>query len=165
MGKIDIAGYILPVGILVAGYFVGKRFGLFGGGANADNNATIDANNKAAIQAALDAAKNSGLGQTVTDAQLNGLATSIYQMGVQSTPDQDGIMYAVIQVNTLTDLLRLMQLFGTKQVAQSWFDTCSLLGFNCQSLDLPAFLRAVLDASHIATINSYLSNQKINYYF
>lgn len=165
IGKVDYEKYILPVGIAVAGYFILRKFGLLGSDANASNNAGILANEQATTAAALQAEKAKGGSQTISDSVLSGYATAIYQMGIQSTPDQDNIVYTVINVNTLTDLLRLIQLFATKQVAQSSFDTCSLLGFNCTSLDLSGFLHAVLDSQHLNTINNFLSSTGINYQF
>lgn len=165
MGKIEYEKYILPVGLTVAAYLILKKFGLLGGGASASNNAAVLSNEQTTTAAALTTAKAAGSFQTVSDSILSGYATSIYQMGIQGTPDQDNIVYTVINVNTLTDLLRLIQLFATKDVAQSAYDTCSLLGFNCTALDLGGFLHAVLDQTHIQTINNYLSSQGINYSF
>jgi hypothetical protein len=167
VGAIEYEKYILPVGLLIGGYIVLNKLGLFGSAANSSNNATTTANNSAAVAKALAAANAAGSFQTSanSDAVLSGYATAIYQAGISSPVDQDGIVYTVINVNTLADLLRLIQLFATKQVAQSSFDTCSLLGFNCTALDLGGFLHAVLDMTHLTTINNYLSSTGINYQF
>jgi|SRR5277367_6147632 len=165
VGAIEYEKYILPVGLLIGGYIILNKLGLFGSAANSSNNATTTQNNAATTQAALTAAKAAGGGQTVDDSILSGYATSIYQDGIASPVNMDNIVYTVINVNTLVDLLRLIQLFATKNVAESSFDTCSLLGFNCTSLDLGGFLNAVLDPTHLATINNYFSSQGINYKF
>jgi hypothetical protein len=167
VGAIEYEKYILPVGLVVAGYIILNKMGLLGGGANGSNNSTTAANNAAATKADLAAATSAGGFQSSSnsDTVLSGYATAIYQEGIQNPVDQDAIVYNVINVNTLVDLLRLIQLFATKQVAQSAWDTCSLLGFNCTALDLGGFLNAVLDAGHLATINNYLTNQGINFQF
>lgn len=165
IGKFDWTELIVPAAIIGGGYFLLKKVGVFSN-ANSQNNSAIDAQTAAANAAAISVAKSSGINQTVSQAQLNSLAIDIYNKGVASDVDQDGIVNDVIQVNTLVDLLALKQAFGTKQAnAGSWLSTCSLIGLNCQAYDMDSFLKAVLDSSHINTINGYLSAQNINYQF
>lgn len=157
VGKIDFSAYILPVGLLAGGYFLLKNFGLFGSTPTGANNTATGAALAASTAADLQTAKNAGIVQTLNDTQLNGMASSIYQSGIQSTPDQDNIVYQIMQVNTKTDLLRLIQLFGTKPVAQSAFSLCALLNYDCSNLTLNAFARSTLDDSHLSSINSYFN--------
>lgn len=165
MKKQDYAEYILPVGILVAGYFLLKNFGLFGGAAAA-NASSITQASAAGTTAAIAADNAAGGFATINQAQAAGIANNIYNSGVASPVDQDGIVQNIIEANTLQDLLLIIQAFGTKQAGGAM---CSLFGgflsATCGTYDLPSWIRADLDAAHIATINTYLSNQGINYQF
>lgn len=167
VGKVDFEKYIIPAAVVIGGYVVLKKFGLFGSNASNSNNAAIAAQTDAANAASVSAAKAQGISQTVSDAQLASIATDIYNKAIASSVDQDGIVMDAIQVNTLTDLLRLKQLFGTKQVDinDHWYSTCSLLGINCEAIDLDGVLKATLDSSHLSTVNNFLSAQGINYKF
>lgn len=159
---IEYEKYIVPVALVVGGYLVAKKFGLFGSEANDNNNSQIDSTTAAGVNAALQAAQNAGDFATLSDSQIAGMASTIYTLGT-SDGDTDTIKYTVIQCNTLTDLLNLIKAFGTKNVATSSFSTCALLGFNCTSVNLSGFLRATLTADQMNQINGYFSSMGINY--
>jgi len=162
MQKTDYSKYIIPAAVVVGGYFVLKQFGLFGGGAAAANANSVTSAGAAGTAAAIQADKNSGGFATINQAQAAGLANSIFNAG----DDQDAIVHEIIQANTLQDLLLIIQAFGTKQAGGAM---CSLFGgflsATCGTYDLPSWVRAQLDGTHMATLNGYLSDQGINYQF
>lgn len=166
MKKQDYAEYILPVGILVAGYFLLKNFGLFGGGAAAQNQASLTAASSAGVTTALAQAKAAGDNATLNASQAAAIANNIYTAGVADPVDQDTIQNQIIQANTLTDLLNIIQAFGTKQAGGTM---CSIFGgflsATCGTYDLPGWIRASLDAQHLSNVNTYFSNEGINYSF
>ena len=153
----DYSGYILPAGLLIGGYFIAKNFGLFGSEANAGNNAQIDSTTAAGVAASINQDKSN---QTLSDATIAGMASSIFALYDGEPSD---IRRIVIQCNTTKDILKLAQAFGTKQISESSFSTCAFFGFNCQSVNLSGYLRAVLPAAEINVINNYFSAQHINY--
>jgi hypothetical protein len=154
----DYSGYILPLGLLVGGYFVAKNFGLFGSAANDSNNAAIDQTTTAGINAALGQDKSV---QTMSDAVIAGMASSLFAL--YDTDDPSQIRQIVIQCNTTKDILKLAQAFGTKEISDSSFSTCAFFGFDCQKVNLSGYLRAVLPQSEINIINNYFSGTGINY--
>lgn len=169
----DFAPYILPIGLVIGGYFLVKN--LFGGlgdlftGANTSNASAIQQQSTNATAAALSQAQQQGIQQTKTDAQLSGAATTISTLGSKtigqgSSADQDSIVNTIIQsADNITDYLKIKQFFGVKQVATGWLSTCYALGFNCDAVDLDAFLHLVLDESHIDSLRNYFGSQQINY--
>jgi hypothetical protein len=159
----DYSKYIIPVAVVVGGYFLLKNFGLFGGTSAADQNAAgITAASQQGVADAISTDQASGGIATINQAQAAGIANTIFN----SMSDQDAIVRQLIQVNTLQDLLLTIQAFGTKQAGGA---ACSLFGgimsSVCGTYDLPSFVRATLDNSHLATVNNYLSAQNINYQF
>ena len=163
--KQDYSQYILPVGILVAGYFLLKNFGLFGGAAAA-NASSITSSTAGGATAALQQAKAAGDVATINQSQAASIANNIYNAGVADPVDQDTIQNQIIQANTLTDLLLIIQAFGTKQAGGTM---CSIFGgflsATCGTYDLASWVRANLDQTHINNINGYLANESINYQF
>ena len=164
VGGTDYSNYILPIGLVgVAAFAIYK---LLGPSAAAKAN---NASNEQNIKAANDAAYNASaavLPQSMPDTQLASIATQIYNSAeVGGTGDIDNVIYQLSLINNTTDLYRLMQLFGTKQVGSGFFSTCSLLGFDCTSLDLDAFIRASLTPDQLATVNRNFNGNGINYQF
>lgn len=155
----DYSGYILPAGLLIGGYLVAKKFGLFGSEANDSNNNQVTSTTTAGINNAIQ--QNAGGTQTIDAATLAGMADSIFSLYGTSDPSQ--IRNIVIQCNTTLDALKLAQAFGTKEVATDGISTCAFFGFNCQEVNLPAFLRLVLPPSEISIINNYFSATGINF--
>lgn len=166
--KINWEKYIIPVGVVVGGYVLLKSTNLFNGlktGTTANNEASAAAT-AAALDNSIANAKASGDFATITDAQASSLANDIYVQGVKSVPDLDQMERDIIQANTLTDLLKMMKFFGTREAnTGTWYSVCAFTGLNCTALDMATFVRNSLDASHIASVNSYLSAQNINFQF
>lgn len=160
--KIAYEKYIIPAAVVVGGYFILKQFGLFGGGAAAANQQGVASTSSAGAAAAINADKAAGGFATINQAQAAGIANNVFN----SIDNQDNIVRQLIQVNTLQDLLLVIQAFGTKQAGGAM---CNIFGgflsATCGTYDLPSWVNANLDASHLSTLNGYLSDQGINYSF
>lgn len=176
-GKVSGTGHevvdIALVGGAIAGaYFLVVKPILSGLGLSqsAAQKQTADAQ-QSALQAAIDQAKASGQGgQTYTQDQYTGWANDIYTQGTQSSmwnwtgtqaapANQDAIVTDVINVNTMVDLQLLISAFGQRKAQ------CVIWGIDCNTFDLPSFLKLVLDTIHINKINTYLADTGINYQF
>jgi hypothetical protein len=160
--KIAITG-----GVLVGGYFAGKAILQKLGIISTPNPVTVatTTTQTAALQSAITAAQQTGTAAaTYTQDQYTGWANDIFNLatatsgGVPSST-QDAIVQDVINVNTMVDLQSLISAFGVRSA------NCLIFGLDCKSYDLPSFLKAALDSTHINTINGYLSDQNINYQF
>jgi hypothetical protein len=166
MQKIEYEKYLIPVGLVVAGYFVLKNLGLLPGNAGAANAASVTSAASAGVTASLAQAKASGDIATLSASQAAAIANNVYTAGVADPTDMDTIQNQIIQCNSLTDLLNVIQAFGTKQAGGAM---CSLFGGflsnTCGTYDLPGWVRASVDQAHLLNINSYLTNQGINYQF
>jgi len=164
--KIDWQRLVVPAVLIGGGYFVLNKLGLFNKTGTTSNNQQTATSTAAGLQASLNTAKAQGDIQTIPDANLSSLANDIATKGLLSTPDQDGIQNDLIQVNTLTDLLKLKQYFGTRAANTGGpVSMCALFNINCDNLELDTFVKQTLDASHLNTVNGYLSAQNINYQF
>jgi hypothetical protein len=171
------ADYIVPLGIVaLLGYGAYKLFSggllsnLLGSKSNDTNNQAVAASNAQAVQNTLNQLKAAGDPSTINSAQAAAIANTVYTLGAKgngyaSSADQDTIVYDIINASSLTDLLNIIQAFGTKQVSTGFWSTCSLLGFNCNAVGMPEFLHLCLDESHLASLNSFLSAQNISYQF
>ena len=159
--------FIIPIALVVGGYLILKNLGLLGGSSAADQNtsATSQANTDA-INSSLASAQAAGDFATISAAQASGMANGIFNAGTSSPVDQDSIETILIEANTLTDLLMISQAFGTKNAGGA---ACSLFGgvmsSVCTQYTLNSFVKATLDAQHLQSVNSYLTNQGINYQF
>ena len=158
-------GWIVPA-IAIAGvgtlaYILYQKFGgggsLLESGANQGNNKTVDQNTQAA------GASASTAGQVLPDTQINSIATGIYNAG--SSNDGEAVARQLSILVDQGDFNRLYQMFGTKQGSTSMFSTCSLLGFDCQSLDLGAWVNSIVSDSQRYEINANLAGNGINYQF
>jgi hypothetical protein len=162
--KIPWEKYIIPAAVVVGGYFILKQFGLLGGsgGAAGANQQSVTDSAAAGVNNAILQDKNQGGFATINTAQAAGIANVIFN----SEGDQDTIVRQLIQANTLQDILLIIKSFGTKQAGGAM---CSLFGgvltSVCGVYDLPSWVRAELDGTHLATVNGYLSDQGINYQF
>ena len=159
VGKIE--DYILPAGLLLGGYLIAKNFGLFGSADNSGNNSSIDSSTTNANAASLAQVNAAGVNQTLSQSQINSLATDIYNQAIANNQDQ--IVADISQLENIADMYALKVAYGTKQLASSAFSTCALLGFDCQSMDLDTTINQTLDAAHLQAANSYLSSVGINY--
>jgi hypothetical protein len=156
--------YIIPAGVVVGGYFLLKKFNLFGDSGTTINNDQTAAQTTAAVDKSLADAKKAGDFATLTDSQAAGIANAIYTAGIND--DAYTARQQIIQVNTLTDLLKVIKAFGTKQAAESKWSTCYTLGFGCNAYNLAGFLHLpFMDQQNLNIINNYLSAQGINYNF
>lgn len=170
IGKFDWQSLIVPAAVVVGGYLLLKKTGLFSGPltGTGQNNSQASAATQAANQASLNAATNQGIPQTITTSQAASLANDIFTQGILSTPNLTQIKQDIIQANTLTDLLQIISQFGTRQVnTGNAFTLCALANINCQSVDMATFVRLVFqnDSADLQEINQYLSAQQINYQF
>jgi hypothetical protein len=160
----DYQKYILPVGAVIAGYLILKHFDLFGNSANTQNNDLNSSTTAAGVDASLQAAAAAGDRSYITDAQAAGIANAVFQAGIDN--DAYTAERQLIQVVSLTDLLKVIKAFGTRNAAESSFSMCSMFGLGCQNYNLSAWLHLpFMDAATLAQINGYLSAQGINYYF
>jgi hypothetical protein len=158
------SAYIIPIGLVILAYFVLKNFNLFGPSAQSSNQSSIDTSTAAGAEASLVAAQAAGDIATLTASQAAGLADAIFQAGLAH--DAFTVKRQIIQCNTLTDLLLVIQAFGTKKADISSWSPCSTLGIFCQDYNLNAWLHTpFMDSGTLADINTYLSNQGINYQF
>jgi hypothetical protein len=167
MEKIQYEKYILPVGIAVAGYFILKELGVFGGGnAGAANASALTNATASGAAAALTQARAQGDMVTLNASQIASLANSIYVAGTASPTDEGTIYDSLQQAQTLSDLLSVIQSFGTKQAGGAM---CSLFGGflsnTCGTYDLPSFVRASVDQTTLQAINAYFAGMGINYQF
>jgi hypothetical protein len=169
--KTDYSKYILPAGLLLLGYGIYKT--IFGPSAGAQQNAA----NQTAVTQTDVTANTATLNQvlqtqspTFTASDFASAANSIFswgQTGNVSSENMDNIEWAVLNtVNNAADWYSLIQAFGIKTVVSGSEWEAILLPEALQSGhpdDLPTYLRGVLDAQHIAAINSFFSAQGINY--
>jgi uncharacterized membrane protein YdcZ (DUF606 family) len=160
------SSYILPVGIVIAGYFILSKLGVFGDTAGDKNAASI---NDTTLQGAADSLANAqaaGDPITISRAEAATIASTVFNAGTADPVDMDTIQNQVIQANSLSDLLLIIQAFGTKSAGGT---ACSLFGnilsSTCATYTLPSFLRATLDPSHMQAVNGYFSSMGINYQF
>lgn len=173
---IEYEKYIVPVGVVVGGALLYNK--IFGKNGPLPTNATQDNNTgiaSGAAKAAADSiAKLTGAGGagTMTAAQYQGYADTIYTTGILHesplTDDhQSTIKWALISANNTLDVLYIIQAFGTKQVnaTDSLWSLCNLFGYHCDTVDLPTFLHLVLSSDNIAYVNSWYSSLAINYQF
>jgi hypothetical protein len=160
------ADYILPLGLVaLAGiglWMLFKNGNPLASSANSENNKQIDQQTTSTLQTAYTASAGS-VPQSLQDTELNAMATTIYTDGLSG--DTADIVMQLSNVNNITDLYRLMQLFGTKQAAATFWSTCNLMGFNCQSLDLASYVHTVVSSDQLTQINQNFSGNGINYQF
>lgn len=165
----DLGSYILPLGLLgVGGFLLYKFFANGAGTGTSQNNAAIDQNTAAAAAADLAKSQQAGIAQTISDSNLNGYATALYQLlgSGGGPPIDDSTAYQidniVTQVNNATDWYRLVQLFGTKKYnSGGTWSACGLTGLGCDSYDLPSALRIAMPAASLSNINTFFSDQNI----
>lgn len=170
IGKFDWQSLIVPAAVVVGGYLLLKKTGLFSGPltGTGQNNSQAAASTAAANQASLNSATNQGIPQTITTSQAASLANDIFTQGILSTPNLMQVKYDIIQANTLTDLLQIIAQFGTREVnTGNAFTLCALANINCSAVDMATFVRLIFqnDQTELKQINDYLGAQGINYQF
>lgn len=171
-------GWVGPVAILGAlfgaGYLVYKYVLPSLQTANSANNKATTDTNTTAAQASTAAAAAAGIQPTLTPNEMAGIANTVYTLGTQATDSSacGSINNQLDQVNNIADLNGVIAAFGTKEInaSMSSYSTCSLLGFSCQAVGLSAFINSIygafdVDGSYRASLNTFLSQQGINYQF
>jgi hypothetical protein len=173
----DAANYILPLGILGLAAFVLYKMGLFSGSAGDSN-----AKGAAANWHQMFLTSNATTPQSLTDAQLNAMVTqivsdynqsfSLVTKGVSfftgSAPITDDIVTQLSNLDNITDLYRLGDLFGTQALptnSETSVTLCSELGMSCPLMDLGTFIHNALSPSQLALLNQDLVDNGINYSF
>jgi len=156
--------WVLPTALIAGGglllWWVWKNGGLTGlleSKDNTSNNTGVDNATKAA------GASVSTAGQSRSDVDLNGIATTIYNAG--STNDGAAVAKALQGLGNQADFNRLYQIFGTKKASSSTWSTCNLLGFDCQSFDLIAYVDDIVSDDQKQEINAMLSANGITSQF
>lgn len=166
------ADYIIPLGIIGILGFVAYKMGLFSGTAtgtgqqSAAQSANVAAANQLAYQksAAItpqslsDTQINSLIGVMMSDAEEN---TSIFS---GSTYQQD-IITQMGQLVNITDLYRLIMLWGTRDVAGASGSVCDLLDIDCTTVDFGTFIHATLSTDQLSQLNQLMQSNGINYSF
>lgn len=162
--QVGAANWVWPVvGVAAVGgilwwFFKNGGFnGLLESGAGTANNQGVQAATAAA------GASLSTQGQTRSDADINGIATTIFNAG--SSNDGNAIASALGGLGNQSDYNRLYQLFGTKKGSLSSFSTCNLLGFDCQDFDLVAWVDGIVSDGQKNEINAMLSANGITSQF
>lgn len=155
------------MGLIVGGYFLIKNLGLFGSGnAGAQNAAGIADTTTSGVNSSLQQSQAAGIYATISAAQASGIAASVYNAGVSDPVDATTIVNAIGSVNNITDLLLVMQAFGTKQAGGF---ACSLFGGFlsnvCGTYNLQSYVVSTLSADQVAQLNGILANKNINYNF
>lgn len=174
MEKNDYSKYILPVGIIAVGALILYKFGsgLFGSGTGTGtNNNAVDTSSTSSITTSQQQAAAAGIPQTLTDAQCSAIANTVFTLGIAGSPTLGDdaayqVQWQLMQVNTITDLLKVFQYFGTRKVNNgSFISLCALLNISCDNVDMQSFVNAVLPQYYRSQVNSYYSAQNINYQF
>lgn len=166
------ADFIIPIGLLGIAAFVLYKMGLFSGTATGTgaNNAQQNANVTSAANAAYTASA-AQVPQSLTDTQLNTIIGNILSDAEENTSMFSGSSYQediVTQMGTLvniTDLYRLIQLWGTRNAAGASGSVCDLIDIDCTAVDFGTFIHATLSAAQITDLNQLLSANGINYTF
>jgi hypothetical protein len=147
--KQDYSKYILPAGILIAGYFILNKFGLFGSTGTSANNQQTTSSIAAATKKTLTDLAARGIVPTLSPAQAASIANNIFYTGLQvSEGNSGGIADIFGELNTArndADIYLIMQNFGARQVASSSWSLCSLLNVNCDAIDLDTFVTSILN--------------------
>jgi len=169
IGDNDYTPLILLAVIAAGGYYLYK---MISNNDNSKNNANLAAGVAATTASSISAAEAAGISQQLSDSQLQTIADTVFRDGMKqkgnaATADQDDIVYQLSLPGNLVDLLKVVQDFGVKYVDNSGIlpTLCSEFGVNCPSIDMGAFLHAVLDSDHLDQVNQNLSGNGISYAF
>lgn len=156
---------IILIGVLggAAWYFL-KNGNPFASTANSGNNAAIDSGTASSTASTLATLATSGTNPTLSAAAASGIANDIYTQGLDGSDlATEQIVQDLTQCQNDADITLIAKYFGTKQAATSFFSTCNLLGFNCQALDLPSWIKSVCSNDEIAEINYHFQGEGMSY--
>ena len=171
--------YIIPIGLVgLAAFIAYKIFGGTGGAGTglstspgtSTNNAATNATTTS-VSASAYTASAATTPQIVPDTTLNTMIQSMWNDWLSSTSVFAGSSYGddiVTQMGGLgniTDLYRLIQLFGTRAMPPSGVNLCNTLGLDCPQVDFGTFIHQALDTSQLADLNTLLQTNGIEYTF
>ncbi len=164
--------YIIPLGLIGLAGFALYKMGLFSGtftGTGGNSSKTTDVTTST-TSAAFNASA-AQVPQSVPDTTLNQMIQTMWSDWYSSTSLFSGSSYGddiVTQMGNLTnitDLYRLMQLFGTRAMPPDGFNLCNTLDLDCPQVDFGTFIHNALSASQLADLNQILQGNGINYVF
>lgn len=166
------AEYIVPIGLLGIAAFVLYKMGIFSGTATGtgSNSASALANTTSVTTAAYTQSAAT-VAQEVPDTTLNTMIQTMFSDYLSSTSIFAGSTYGddiVTQMGNLaniTDLYRLMQLFGTRSMPASGVNLCNTVDLDCPQVDFGTFIHNALSASQIADLNAMMADSGIDYTF
>lgn len=160
---------IVPGAVIIGGYLVLSKLGLFGSKDNEQNNQAVAAQTQQADQAALQQSGN----PTISTANAAAIADDIFLQATSSvfsnTVDrtaQDKIVQDIVgNVQNQADWFLIKVAYGSRKIATSPFSTCAVLGYNCQVFNLDATIKMAVDQDHVNDIHDFLISKGINYNF
>jgi hypothetical protein len=164
IGDINYTPFILIGALGIGAYFLYEAF--FGGtSANSANNNAITQNTTAANASTL-AQSQAVVPQTLSQSQVNAIATDIYNQGqtgnaatnmLASDAAQQQIHDDLMQINNATDWYAIVSAFGAKT-------SCVFASTGCQNYDLASWIKALCAPAVVAEINQdVFANLSINY--
>jgi hypothetical protein len=166
------ADYIVPIGIIALIGFALYKMGIFSGTATGTgSNSAATTSNTTAVTNAAFTASAAQVAQSMPDTTLNTMISTMFSDYLSSTSlfsgssYEDDIVSQMSNVNNITDLYRLMQLFGTRAMPDKGVNLCNTIDLACPQVDFGTFIHNALDAAHIADLNSVLSGNGIQYTF
>lgn len=167
----DATSYIIPLGLLgLAGWVVYKYF-ISGTATGTGANNAQQAQNVTTATAAAYQASAAQIPQAVADTQLNSMIGTMLSDAEQNTSmfsgsgPGDDIVTTMGQLQNITDLYRLIQLWGTRNAAGASGSICDLIDIDCTAVDFGTFIHATLSASQITDLNQLIQANGINYTF
>lgn len=163
-------GWILPVGIVVAGYLILSKLGLFGQSGTGANNAAATSTITKGTTTTLAALAQQGINPTLTAAQAASIANTIFSAGMSvSSTDSSGvstIFNLLGQARNDADIYLIMQNFGTRQAGANWYSACALVNMNCDAIDMDSFVTLILNQAavpglQLSDLNYQLANNEL----
>lgn len=166
------ADYIIPIGLIaIVGYALYKSGILTGTftGTGGNNQKTTDVTTTAANAAYTASAQTTP--QSIPDTTLNSMINSMFNDYLASTSIFAGSSYGddivsqMSQLVNITDVYRIIQLFGTRAMPAPGVNLCNTIDIDCPQVDFGTFLKQALSTSQLATLNSDLAGNGIDYQF
>ena len=167
------ADYIIPLAVVGLGVFVLYKLGLFNGSLfdlSGGNNSKTQAQTNAVAHTAYTSSA-AQVPQSLSDSALNTMVNSIINDASNNcnlgsgTTYTDDIVSQLSNLDNITDLYRLMDLWGTRAMGTSCWGPCATIGVDCSQIDFGTFLHSILSADQLATVNQDLQGNGINYSF
>jgi hypothetical protein len=168
-----VADYIVPLGIVGLAAYVLYKMGLFNGSLfdlSGGNNGKAAAQTSAIAHSAFTASA-AKVPQSLDDTTLNTMLNTIISdagnncnIGSGTGPTDD-IVSQLSNLDNITDLYRLMDLWGTRAMGTSCWGPCATIGVDCSQQDFGTFLHNILSTDQLASVNEDLGGNGINYTF